>query len=46
MTDDAGLREEIRAAIRHHDPDPETLEAIAADLETLADKWREADEVL
>jgi hypothetical protein len=46
MPDDAELRDEIRAAVRRHDPDPETLESIAGDLETLAEKWRDADEVL
>lgn len=46
MTDDAQRRDDIRTAVRRHDPDPETLEAIASDLETLAEKWRDAEEVL
>lgn len=46
MTDDAELRDAIRSAVRRHDPNPDTLESIAADLETLAEKWRDADEVL
>jgi len=47
MTSDATeLRDEIRQAVRRHDPDPDTLESIARDLEELAERWRDADEVL
>jgi len=46
MTDQPELRDELRAAIRRHDPKPRELRSIAADLETLADKWEDAEEVL
>jgi hypothetical protein len=46
MPDDAEFRDELRAVVRKHDPDPSTLDAVAADLETLADRWRDAEDVL
>jgi len=46
MTDQPELRDEIRAVVRRHDPSPEQLRSIAADLETLADKWEDAEDVL
>jgi len=46
MTDQPELRDDLRAVIRQHDPQPSELRSIAADLETLADRWEDAEEVL
>lgn len=47
MTDtDTELREDVRAAVRRHDPDPAALRDLADDLDTLADKWEQAEEVV
>jgi len=48
MTDDDNteFREAARAVVRRHDPDPAELRALASDLETLAEKWEDTDEIL
>ena len=47
MTDsDTDFREDVKRAIRRNDPDPETLRAVAADFEKLADRFEATDEVL
>lgn len=46
MSDDAELREDLRAVVRRHDPDAETLREVAADLEQLADRFEATTEVL
>jgi putative lipoic acid-binding regulatory protein len=47
MSDDQpAFRDEIKHVVRRHDPDAETLRALAADLETLAERYEQTDEVL
>ena len=47
MTDtDTDFREDIKRAVRRNDPDPDTLRAVAADFEALADRFEATDEVL
>lgn len=43
---DTELREDVRAVVRKHDPDPSELRALASDLETLAERFEATDEVL
>ncbi|AGC34588.1 hypothetical protein HSTV1_43 [Haloarcula sinaiiensis tailed virus 1] len=45
MTDEE-FRDELRAVVRRHDPDPDELRAVADSLEELAEKWDAADDVL
>ena len=46
MSEDTELREEIKAVIRRHDPDAETLRELSSDLETLAERFEATSEVL
>lgn len=47
MTDtDTEFREDVRRAIRAHDPDPETLRSLAGDLEALAERFEQTDDVI
>ena len=43
---DTDFREDIKRAVRRNDPDPETLRAVAADFEELADRFEVTGEVL
>lgn len=40
------LRVDVKATIRKHDPDADTLRSLAADLERLADRYETQDEIL
>lgn len=40
------FRDELRAVVRRHDPDPDELRAVADGLDRLAEKWDAAEEVL
>lgn len=46
MSNDTEFREELKRVIRHTDPSAEQLRSAAADLETLADRWDETEDVL
>lgn len=39
MSDDSEFRSDIRQAIRRHDPTADQLRALAADLESTADRY-------
>lgn len=43
MTSDEGFREEVRAAIRHHDPGADDLRSLSEDLLSLADRYEELE---
>jgi len=45
-SDSSEFREEVRSVIRRHDPATEDLRALAADLETLADRYDQQERVL
>lgn len=40
------FREDLRAIVRKHDPDPDTLRHVADDLTQLADRFEDTNEVL
>lgn len=46
MADDEEFREDLRAIVRKHDPEPDTLRHVADDLTQLADRFEETNEVL
>jgi hypothetical protein len=46
MTNETEFREELKRAIRHTDPTADQLRSAASDLETLADKWEQTEDVL
>jgi hypothetical protein len=43
---DTDFREDVKRVVRRHDPGPETLRAVAEDLEVLADRFEATDDVL
>jgi len=40
------LREDVKTAIKRHDPDADSLRDLAGDLEELANRYEAAEEVL
>lgn len=46
MTDDPSFSEDVKRIVRRHDPDPDTLRAVASGLEELADRYEATDDVL
>lgn len=43
---DTEFREDVREAVRRHDPTPEELRELAADMESLADKHEATNETI
>lgn len=43
---DTEFRDDVKAAIRRHDPDAADLRALAADLEELAERYDRLDDAL
>ena len=43
---DEEFREDVKAAVRRHDPSAEELRTLASDLQTLADRYDEQEAVL
>lgn len=47
MTDsDAEFRNEIRAVVRRHDPDPSELRSLSDDLDALAERFEATEDAL
>lgn len=40
------LREDVKAALRRHDPDADALRTLAGDFEELAERYEAQDDVL
>jgi len=45
-SDSSEFREDVRGVIRRHDPDADALRDLAADLERLANRYDEQDDLL
>ena len=41
-----GFRSDVREVIKSHELDPEDLRTLAADLETLADRWEDTEDII
>ena len=46
MSDSTEFREEVRRAVRRHDPSPDELRTLADGLEELADRFEATDDLL
>lgn len=46
MSSDESFREDVRAAIRKHDPDAEELRSLADSLEVLAERYDTQESVI
>lgn len=46
MSETTEFRDDVKTVIRRHNPDPDDLRALADDLETLAARWDDTEDVL
>lgn len=46
MSENPEFRDDVREVVKRHNPDAEELRTLASDLETLADRWEDTDDVL